>query len=307
MNDDLMGFGSPFHVSSSPQQPWGFGRQHRPGSAAEALHHQQQQRQELQRQQYRQREEQRARRQEENRLRSERLRARTMAAAAARLKDYGFHDAAAVSEVLHEHGPENLKACVRALVERARAAKRRAESDGEYEDSGEDSMEEDNTCTLGSSQVVEKQEPLNAARACAVVQGLVRGASTRKDARAIDVAMRATAEIASSAAQEELHWECQEEALRLEQRAVKMVNGVPYGVLAYEEALLRLQMKLDDISPGHGISAEAVGIVRQLRKDVVVAIQGRLERIDIARAWWQDRTNEGAKDVAVAAQPVSVA
>lgn len=248
-----------------------------------------------------------ARREEEARLRTEQLarekrhRARVLDSAAAQLKAYGFTDNEAIAEVLAKHGPGDLKSCVRSLVElnRTRAAARKAAFSSETESAS--------TSPAASSSSEPDEEPMSQAEAASVVQGLVRGRSTRKDALAVRNAAEKTAQIEAQAAAEEANWEGEQDILRQEHRELKMVNGVPYGMIAYEEALLRLQMKLDDISAGAGVSNEARAMVRQLRKAAVVNIQSRLERIDAARAWWQASPKDVAADMTVPTQPVSVA
>merc|ERR1719378_894272 len=198
--DEFMGFGgAPFRGYQTHRAAY------RPGSAAEALHRSQgypqaprtarpsreeqhrrlreeaqerdQQRQELLQKQQRQREE--ARREEEARLRTEQLarekrhRARVLDSAAAQLKAYGFTDNEAIAEVLAKHGPGDLKSCVRSLVElnRTRAAARKAAFSSETESAS--------TSPAASSSSEPDEEPMSQAEAASVVQGLVRGRSTR--------------------------------------------------------------------------------------------------------------------------------
>lgn len=90
-------------------------------------------------------------------------------------------------------------------------------------------------------------------------------------------------------------WEC------------KMLHNVPVDLIAYEEALLRLQMKLDNIQAGVGVSQEARQTVRGLRREAVLSIQQRLDRIDTCKQWWHNHAAAPSEAASMEAEPIEVA
>merc|ERR1712138_4141 len=111
----------------------------------------------------------------------------------------------------------------------------------------------------------------------------------------VSLSPRDTAEVSQCRAKTE---EVEREAHRLEDAAVagavleqqprecKMLRGVPVDLIGYEESLLRLQMGLDAIQVTDSVSEEGRAEVRHLRRQAVLAIQARLDKIDATRNWW---------------------
>lgn len=71
--------------------------------------------------------------------------------------------------------------------------------------------------------------------------------------------------------------------LAKDNRNCKLLHGVPVDLIAYEEELLRLQMRLDGVSTGGD------PMIREWRKGAVKQIQMTLDRIDDSRAYWKQR------------------
>lgn len=84
-------------------------------------------------------------------------------------------------------------------------------------------------------------------------------------------------------------------------RDVKMLNGVPMELIAYEEDLLRLQMRLDDLTPGDATEGTRQAL-RGVRREAVRRIQERLDHIDECRQWWKSHGKASASEGPIQAQ-----
>lgn len=116
------------------------------------------------------------------------------------------------------------------------------------------------------------------------MQAAAKGSQVRHSISTILAATKKVSDIETKAQAAETNWEGQG-VLRQEHREERMLHGVPVQLIAYEEALLKLQMQLDDIHVG-GNSHKTIVTVRQLLRDAVRRIQARLDRIDTCRQWW---------------------
>merc|ERR1712216_637154 len=119
--------------------------------------------------------------------------------------------------------------------------------------------------------------------AARVLQGMVRGGATRHDVAALVQCSEATENVLNQTEAERAKWEPW--VLAQQWRECKMLGEVPVDLIAYEEALLRLQMKLDNIQAGN-VSQVARDTVRTMRRDAVRRIQQHLDRIDECKQWW---------------------
>jgi len=115
------------------------------------------------------------------------------------------------------------------------------------------------------------------------LQATVRAQQERRDVTAIVACQQktqATLATADDCAEKFRH------TLNKEWRDTKMLKGVPVDLIAFEEALLKLQMELDNVSAGN-VSETARASVRKMRRDAVKSIQQQLDNIDVCRQWWQ--------------------
>jgi len=103
----------------------------------------------------------------------------------------------------------------------------------------------------------------------------------------------AVEKVLRAAAEERTKWGS--EILDKRWRECKMLNDVPLDLIGYEEALLRLQLKLDEICAAEASSDAAKEQLRAMRKSAVKDIQLTLEDIDRCKQWWMLQMKEYAK------------
>merc|ERR1711939_490533 len=259
---------------------------------------------------------------------------------AQKLYSFGFTNLEQIKAALDECGPD-VNACVRWLMGRERQARQRHDQAGSYttrrhHDDGASSspphspsepsspssapeslsratpsrqqsdveMSQSDTESESESEAEMDCDEMSPEAAAAVLQAMVRGHSARRDMKALARCTVVTDAVQKEAAEEESKWEPW--VLMQQFRECKMLGDVPVDLIAYEEALLRLQMKLDNIQAGVGVSQDARQAVRGLRREVVRQLQQRLDRIDACKQWWQSKAAAASK-AAMEAEPIEVA
>merc|ERR1712164_113929 len=173
--------------------------------------------------------------------------------AADKLMQYGF-DRKTVYQVLRETGTHDLHQALRILA--ARGARQRA-----------------------STSRSPSTEPVSP-----------RGASSDSDSDS-DESGESEEEEEDEAILVEAH-QLDAPDLRQTWRQCKMLNGVPVDIVGYEESLLRLQMKLDNITAGDDAGEEERQAIRAVRREAVRKIQGQLDQIDAVRGWWLQQNSQ---------------
>lgn len=123
--------------------------------------------------------------------------------------------------------------------------------------------------------------------AAKTLQAYIVGAFSRHSTKTLQQCAAATDLIGQEADAAESQYEPW--VLREQWRDCKMLQGVPVDVIAYEETLLRLQMKLDNIQ-GSG-SDQMRALVRSMRREGVKQIQERLDRVDACKQWWHNQVS----------------
>jgi len=118
------------------------------------------------------------------------------------------------------------------------------------------------------------------------LQALIAGAVARRTSKTLTQCTEATDSIGREAEEAESQYEPW--VLEEHWRDCKMLQGVPVDVIAYEETLLRLQMKLDNIQ-GSSPTEECRLMVRSMRREGVKKIQERLDRVDLCKQWWHSQ------------------
>jgi len=252
----------------------GNGATHRPGSAAEALHKQQQQHQ-LQQQQ-RQLQQQRAK-------------------AIQTLQAHGFHDRASIERAIERHGPNDLRACAQLLRDEEQQAQRQQKLlEAERQRQRERTRREAEAAIALQSPSIEEsvEEVMSRETALELLLGAVRVKQSRKDVAAINKSIGAVERVLLAAQEEGAKWG--PEILDEEWRECKMLNGVPVDLIGYEEGLLTLQMKLDGISAAEASSPAAKEQLRSMRKSAVKDVQLTLDKIDRCKQWWMLQTSASA-------------
>lgn len=324
-NDTMWGqpFGaaphSRFNAPSYRQRP----QTARRGSAADYLHRHEEQQKEARHQAERTRQQQH----EAKRRKAEHADRTARDMAAAQLEQYGFTDRAAIADAIERFGPNNVKACARALLEeqrlrhqsRHREESKRSHSEAssssysmassssgssgssvapstsssaftfpEQDDASESQCPSPPTTPMVLDPSPQEQEVLKL-QATMRIQGVVRSTIARRDTNALTKCTATIMEIDSAAKIADEKWVGPNPnggVLEKGWRDVKMLNGVPVELIAYEESLLRLQMKLDNLTPGN-VTEETRQAVRVVRREAVRRIQERLDRIDECQQWWK--------------------
>lgn len=118
------------------------------------------------------------------------------------------------------------------------------------------------------------------------LQALIAGGLARRACKTLAQCTEATNSIRQEADAAEGQYEPW--VLEEQWREFKMLQGVPVDVIAYEETLLRLQMKLDNIQ-GSSPTEECRLMVRSMRREGVKKIQERLDRVDACKQWWHSQ------------------
>lgn len=154
-----------------------------------------------------------------------------------------------------------------------------------------------------ASGVVQRKHP-QPETAAKKLQALFRGHAARRDTMAILRCSTVAESVQQEASVEEAKWEPW--VLTQEWRECKMLHGIPVDLITYEEHLLRLQMKLDNIQAG-GVSEDARQIVRSLRREAVCQIQQRLDRIDACKQWWKSQQGPPETTTSMETEPIAVA
>jgi len=229
---------------------------------------------------------------------------RAYALAMDQLRSYGFGDEKECALVLRETGPTNIKAAIRLLMERERAASAaRAAADATFSSSSDGSeassggsFSSSSSMATSASATSSVSTPVNHSDEEMSEEEEEESQKEEKEAHPqVSLSPRDTAEVSQCRAKTE---EVEREAHRLEDAAVagavleqqprecKMLRGVPVDLIGYEESLLRLQMGLDAIQVTDSVSEEGRAEVRHLRRQAVLAIQARLDKIDATRNWW---------------------
>merc|ERR1712164_165984 len=222
---------------------------------------------------------------------------RAYALAMDQLRSYGFGDEKECALVLRETGPTNIKAAIRLLMERERAASAaRAAADATFSSSSDGSFSSSSSMATSASATSSVSTPVNHSDEEMSEEEEEESQKEEKEAHPqVSLSPRDTAEVSQCRAKTE---EVEREAHRLEDAAVagavleqqprecKMLRGVPVDLIGYEESLLRLQMGLDAIQVTDSVSEEGRAEVRHLRRKAVLAIQARLDKIDATRNWW---------------------
>merc|ERR1712093_273091 len=194
--------------------------------------------------------------------------------------------------------PESLSRATPSRQEQQTSDVEMSETESESESEGE--ME----CDERSTEAEMDCDEMSPEAAAAVLQAIVRGHSARRDTKAMARCTVVTDAVQKEAADEESKWEPW--VLTQQFRECKMLGTCPVDLIAYEEAPLRLQMKLDNIQAGVGVSQDARQAVRGLRREVVRQLQQRLDRIDACKQWWQSKAAAASK-AAMEAEPIEVA
>jgi len=201
--------------------------------------------------------------------------------AANQLRRYGFRDERAIFEALRACG-NNVKAAAELLLERQRPntapGKPQRTSSPDHSSSSSESGSSTEAEAMSEDEMSEDEDPAPPASPTPPANeesGEVEEDEVLRDCR------RKTEEIGAEAAKLRVP------LLNLVSRECKMhPSGVPLDIVAYEEALLRLQMKLDTISAGDNASEGLRTEVRSLRREAVRSLQERLDQIDVVRKWW---------------------
>jgi len=139
--------------------------------------------------------------------------------------------------------------------------------------------------------------------AARVLQAFARGGAARHDTAALLQCMAATENVLTQTEAEEAKWEPQ--VVAKEWRECKMLGDIPVDLIAYEEALLRHQMQLDNIQAGN-VSQATRATVRAMRREAIRRIQQNLDRIDECKQWWHQHSQLEAAS-GLEAEPIVVA
>jgi len=217
--------------------------------------------------------------------------------AADKLMQYGF-DRKAVYQVLQETGTHDLHQALRILA--ARGARQRAstsrspstepvspraassDSDLDSDESGESEEEEED----------EERECMDEDTGMESEADVNRAQETEEQGpQSSEAAMVADSRAKAEAILVEAH-QLDAPDLRQTWRQCKMLNGVPVDIVGYEESLLRLQMKLDNITAGDDAGEEERQAIRAVRREAVRKIQGQLDQIDAVRGWWLQQNSQ---------------
>merc|ERR1711977_225750 len=153
-------------------------------------------------------------------------------------------------------------------------------SDTSTEGESEASNESDTDSEISMKAIM---SPSSAAK---TLQAYIVGAFSRHSTKNLQQCAAATDLIGKEADAAESQYEPW--VLREQWRDCKMLQGVPVDVIAYEETLLRLQMKLDNIQ-GSSPTEECRLMVRSMRREGVKKIQERLDRVDACKQWWHSQ------------------
>lgn len=210
---------------------------------------------------------------------------------------YGF-DRKAVYQVLRETGTHDLHQALRILA--ARGARQRAstsrspstepvspraassDSDLDSDESGESEEEEED----------EERECMDEDTGMESEADVNRAQETEEQGpQSSEAAMVADSRAKAEAILVEAH-QLDAPDLRQTWRQCKMLNGVPVDIVGYEESLLRLQMKLDNITAGDDAGEEERQAIRAVRREAVRKIQGQLDDIDAVRGWWLQQNSQ---------------
>jgi len=216
-------------------------------------------------------------------------------------------DRKAVYQVLRETGTDDLQTALRILAQRARAGQRpatsrpsRGEVSPPTEPSEESSSEE-------SEPEEEEEEEAHGSNMRVEEQVVVEAVSEVEQMEQTEEAAVAEARVRTDAILTEAA-QLKAPNLNRARRLCKMLHGVPMDIVVYEEGLLRLQMKLDNITANDDASSEARLAIRNMRRGAVRAIQEELDHIDAVRGWWLQQESGPEPPAAHAAgTPVAVA
>lgn len=236
-----------------------------------------------------------------------------LSAAAQQLRDYGFDDEDALCDALVKHGTD-VKKCVKHLMQKER-------DESACTSSSETSTPTHSTRSGASSNAETADDSLKAhteSEAASASSALASSGSassgpassgSASETKEVEHGPGDWAAIAACRSMtEDVGNEMQSLASKYEPRVLirqwhkcKLhVSRVPLELVAYEEALLKLQMSLDMIAVGDEASEEAMQEVRGMRRAKVRAIQDRLDDIDQTRMWWLDQPDDAPDPLGLA-------